>query len=79
MGDIDPAAIFALSVEDRLRLVELIWARIAAEPSAAPLSEADRHHRRVPSGTRRDSDDVVTREQVLAEVYRDRRQATRDA
>jgi putative addiction module component (TIGR02574 family) len=69
MDDIDLAAILALPVEDRLRLIELIWASIAAEPSAVPLSEADRaiideclaEHARDPG-------DVVTREQVLAEA-----------
>jgi putative addiction module component (TIGR02574 family) len=71
MSDTDVAEILELPVEERLRLVELIWASIAAEPQAVPLSEAHRaviderlaEHGRTP-------DDVVTREHVLAEARR---------
>lgn len=71
MSDTEVAEILKLPVEERLRLVELIWASIAAEPLAVPLSDADRatiderleEHERSP-------DDVMTREQVFAEARR---------
>lgn len=71
MSDIDVAKILALPVEDRLRLVELIWASITAEPSSVPLSETDRAiiDERLAEHVR-DPDDVVTREHVLGEAHR---------
>jgi putative addiction module component (TIGR02574 family) len=71
MTDTHIAEILKLPVEDRLRLVELIWESIAANPSALPLSEAhiavveerlaeDRH----------DPTDVLTLEEVLSEARR---------
>ena len=71
MSDADLAEILKLPVEERLRLVELIWESIAANPSAVPLSNAHRaviderlaEHARNP-------DDVVTGDQVIAEARR---------
>lgn len=69
MSDADVAEILKLPIEERIRLVELIWESIAANPSAVPLSDAHRaaideelaDHRRNP-------EDVLTLEQVLPEV-----------
>ena len=71
MSDADIAEILKLPVEERMRLVELIWESIAANPSAVPLGDAHRaviderlaEHARSP-------DDVLTREQVLTEARR---------
>ena len=71
MSDADVAEILKLPVEERIRLVELIWESIAANPSAVPLSDAHRaaidealaEHARNP-------DDVLTRDQVLAQARR---------
>jgi putative addiction module component (TIGR02574 family) len=71
MSDIDIADILQLPVDERLRLVQLIWERVAAEPSAVPLCDAHpaiiderlAEHERNP-------DDVATREEVLAEARR---------
>jgi putative addiction module component (TIGR02574 family) len=71
MSDTDVAEILKLPVEERLRLVELIWQSIAVDPSAIPLSDAHNaviderlaEHERHP-------DVVVTRDQVLAEARR---------
>ncbi len=71
MSDTDVAEILKLPVEERLRLVELIWQSLSATPSALPLSDAHRaaideelaDHRRAPN-------DVLTIEQVLAGVRR---------
>lgn len=71
MSDTDVAEILKLPVEERLRLVELIWQSIAVNPSAIPLSDAHcaviderlAEHDRNP-------EDVVTRDQVLAEARR---------
>jgi putative addiction module component (TIGR02574 family) len=72
MSDADVAEILKLPVEERLRLVELIWASIAAEPSAVLLSDAERaiidecleEHERSP-------DDVITRELTVLHIARD--------
>ena len=71
MSDAEVAQILKLPVEERLRLVELIWESISAEPSSVSLSDA---HRTVIDERLaehdRDPDDVVTRDQVLAEARR---------
>jgi len=71
MSDSDIAEILKLPVEERLRLVELIWESIAANPSAVSLSDA---HRAVIDERlaehARDPDDVVSRDEVLAEARR---------
>ena len=71
MSDTDVAEILKLSVEERMRLVELIWESLAADPSALPLSDAHRavlderleEHERNP-------DDVATRNEILSEARR---------
>jgi putative addiction module component (TIGR02574 family) len=71
MSDADLAEILKLPVEERMRLVELIWESLAADPSALPLGDAHRaviderlaEHERNP-------DDVATRDEVLAEARR---------
>ncbi len=71
MSDTDIAEILQLPVEERLRLVQLIWESVAADPLSVPLGDAHRaviderlaEHERNP-------DDVVTRDDVLAEARR---------
>jgi len=71
MSNADVAEILKLPAEERLRLVELIWESLAARPSDVPLSDAHRalidqrvaEHERSP-------DDVVLREEVLAQARR---------
>lgn len=71
MSDADIAEILQLPVEERLRLVQLIWESVAADPSAVQLGDAHRaviderlaEHERNP-------DDVVTRDEVLADARR---------
>jgi putative addiction module component (TIGR02574 family) len=71
MSDADIAEILQLPVEERLRLVQLIWDSVAAEPSAVPLGDA---HRAVIDQRLADQeanpDDVATRDEVLAEARR---------
>jgi putative addiction module component (TIGR02574 family) len=72
MSSTDIDEILKLPIEERLRLVELIWESIAATPSAVPLGDA---HRAVIDERlaehARDPDDVVTRNEVLIEARRD--------
>ena len=71
MSDADVAEILKLPVEERIRLVELIWESIAANPSAVPLSDA--HRAAIDEGLAghaRNPDDVLTRDQVLAQARR---------
>ena len=71
MSDTDVAEILKLPVEERLRLVELIWESLAADPSGVPLGDAHRaviderlaEHERSP-------DDVLSRDDVLADARR---------
>ena len=71
MSDADVAEILKLPVEERLRLAELIWESLVADPSGVPLGDAHRaviderlaEHERNP-------DDVVSRAEVLAEARR---------
>lgn len=71
MSNTDIAEILNLPIEERLRLVELIWESIAANPSAVPISDA---HRAVIDERlaehARDPDDVITRDEVIAEARR---------
>lgn len=71
MSDTDIAEILKLPVDERLRLLELIWESLAANPSAVPLSDA---HRAVVDERlaehARNPDDVLTRDEVLAEARR---------
>jgi len=71
MSDTDVAEILKLPAEERMRLVEIIWASLVTEPSSVPLGDAHRamiderlaEHERNP-------DDVVSRDEVLAEARR---------
>jgi len=71
MSDADVAEILKLPPEERMRIVEIIWASLAAAPETVPLGDAHRaliddaiaEHERNP-------DDVISREQVLAEARR---------
>jgi putative addiction module component (TIGR02574 family) len=71
MSDADVAEILKLPPEERLRLAEVIWASLAAEPSTVPLGDA---HRRVLDERlaehERSPDDVVSKDQVLADARR---------
>jgi putative addiction module component (TIGR02574 family) len=71
MSDADIAEILQLPVEERLRLVQLIWDSVAAEASAVPLGDA---HLAVIDQRLADQeaapDDVATRDEVLAEARR---------
>ena len=71
MSDADVAEILKLPVEERLRLVELIWESLAADPSGVPLGDA---HRAVIDERLAEHecnpDDVVSRGEVLAEARR---------
>lgn len=71
MSDADVAELLKLPPEERMRIAEIIWASLAADPEAVPLGDAHRvlideaiaEHERNP-------DDVVSRKQVLAEARR---------
>jgi len=71
MSDADVAEILKLPPEERLRLAEVIWASLVAEPASVPLGDAHRQllderlteHEKNP-------DDVLSRDQVLAEARR---------
>ena len=71
MSDTDVAEILKLPPEERLRLVEIIWASLVTEPSSVPLGDA---HRAVIderlAEQERDPDDVASRNEVLAEARR---------
>jgi putative addiction module component (TIGR02574 family) len=71
MSDADVAEILKLPPEERLRLAEVIWASLAAEPSTVPLGDA---HRRMLderlADHERNPDDVVSKDQVLADARR---------
>ena len=71
MSDADVAEILKLPPEERMRIAEIIWASLAADPEAVPLGDAHRalideaiaEHERNPA-------DVVSRDEVLAEARR---------
>jgi putative addiction module component (TIGR02574 family) len=71
MSDADVAEILKLPPEERMRPLEIIWASLASDRSSVPLGDAHRallderlaEHERNP-------DDVVSRDQVLAEARR---------
>ena len=71
MSDADVAEILKLPPEERLRIAEIIWVSLAADPESVPLGDVHRalideaiaEHERNP-------DDVVSRDQVLAEARR---------
>lgn len=71
MSDTDVAEILKLPVEERLRLVELIWESIVTDPAGVPLGDAHRAliderlaaHERDPAA-------VVSRNELFAEARR---------
>ena len=71
MSDTDVAEILKLPIEERLRLVELIWESIATDPAGVPLGDAHRaiiderlaEHARNPDG-------IVSRGELFAEARR---------
>ncbi|MBA3492766.1 MAG: addiction module protein [Gammaproteobacteria bacterium] len=71
MSDADVAEILKLPPEERMRLAEIIWASLASDPTSVLLGDAHRaviderlaEHERNP-------DDVISRDQVLAEARR---------
>ena len=71
MSDTDVAELLKLPPEERMRIAEIIWVSLAANPETVPLGDAHRaaideavaEHERNP-------DDVVSRDQVLAEARR---------
>ncbi|MDH4259590.1 MAG: addiction module protein [Betaproteobacteria bacterium] len=71
MSDADVAELLKLPPEERMRIAEIIWVSLAANPETVPLGDAHRaaideavaEHERNP-------DDVVSRDQVLAEARR---------
>ena len=71
MSDTDIAEILQLPVEERLRLVQLIWDSVAAEASAVPIGDA---HRAVIDERLAEHDanpgDVATRDEIMAEARR---------
>ncbi len=71
MSDADVAEILKLPIEERLRLVEIIWESIATDPADAPLGDA--HHALIDKRVaehERNPDDVVSRDDVFAEARR---------
>lgn len=73
MSETDVAEILKLPVEERLRLVELIWESLSATPAEVPLSDAHRDAiDEELADYKRDPNDTLTLEQILAEVRRAR-------
>lgn len=66
---IDVAKILELSVEERLRLIDLIWESLSVNPDELPLREA---HRKMLEERlaehERDPDDVITHEELMTFV-----------
>ncbi len=71
MAEVNVTEILKLPVEDRLRLVELIWESIAIDPSSLPLSDAHIAilEERL-AEDKRDPTNVLTLEEVLSEARR---------
>ena len=71
MSDTEVAEILKLPPEGCMRLAEIIWESLAANPSSVPMGDAHRaviderlaEHERNP-------DDVISRNEVLAEARR---------
>jgi len=73
MSDSDIAELLKLPAEEKLRLLELLWESLSASASALPLSDA--HHAAIGEALaehRRAPDDVLTLEQVLSGVRKER-------
>ena len=71
MSDTDVAEILKLPIEERLRLVELIWESIATDPAGVPLGDAHRalNDERLAEHDR-NPNDVVSRGELFAEARR---------
>jgi putative addiction module component (TIGR02574 family) len=71
MSDADVAEILKLPPQERLRLAEVIWASLAAEPSTVPLGDAYRQvlDERL-ADHEKNPDDVISRDQALADARR---------
>ncbi len=71
MSESDIKEILLLSAEERLRLIELIWESLSRDESTVPLGEAHRKaiDERLAEHAR-DPDDVLSRDEVLAEARR---------
>lgn len=71
MNDAEIAEILKLPPEERMRIADIIWASLASAPDDVPLGDSHRalideaiaEHERNP-------DDVVSKEQVLADARR---------
>lgn len=73
MSQADVAKILALSVEERLHLMSLIWESLNKERAEIPMT--DEEHEIIAERLaehERDPDDVVTHEEMLAMVRRRR-------
>jgi putative addiction module component (TIGR02574 family) len=74
MSQADVAKILALSVEERLNLIALIWESLSNNQSEIPVSDAERAllDERLAEHAL-DPDDVISHEEVLAMARRPRR------
>ncbi|HZR03689.1 MAG TPA: addiction module protein [Burkholderiales bacterium] len=65
----DIAEILKLPVEERMRLIELIWESLSANPSSLPLSDAHLAtlNERL-AEHERDPEDILTIDEALSEV-----------
>ncbi len=71
MSDAEVAEILKLPPEERLRIAEIIWVSLAAHPETVPLG--DSHRTLIDEAVaehERDPDNVISRDQVLAEARR---------
>lgn len=71
MKKTDVTQLLKLPAEERMRLLEVIWESLVTEPSGPAMSEAHRAalDERL-AEHERDPDEVVTRDEVLAEARR---------
>ena len=71
MSELEVADILKLSVEERLRLVDLIWESLAANPNSVPMGAA---HLEIIEDRlaehRRDANSTITLEEVLTEAHK---------
>ena len=73
MSDTDIAELLKLPTEEKLRLLELLWESLSASSSALPMGDA--HRAAIDEALaehRQDPNDVLTMEQMLSGVRRDR-------
>jgi putative addiction module component (TIGR02574 family) len=69
MSDADLAEILKMPPEERMKLLEIIWASLAADPSSVPLGDA---HRQAISDRvaeyQANPDDVVSKDEVFSQA-----------